>query len=247
MANPSSSHRERDRERHHHHRSISSTTLLLVLSLILAVLAVMLSLPSSRGASQSVAEPAADPSSTGIWTYLTPKRSQALVAREHAVAVREAEVAKREAELLAGSIGGVSQPVSTSSASVCAPCPTIYASPPVSAPPPIETIIKEVVREIETIGTAPPPPWWKDQVVRVEDLLQREERIGEREKDVGHREETVGKRESDAARRENWIMEQLISLGNDPAPYTVETEEFVYEPGSRNRKVPPPPRRSGPV
>jgi len=57
MAQPSSSHHrdershshrsERERS-HHHHRTISSTTLLLVLSLILAVLAVMLSLPIAK-------------------------------------------------------------------------------------------------------------------------------------------------------------------------------------------------------
>ena len=38
---------------------------------------------------------------------LTPKRSQALIARESNVAMREAEVARREAEILAGAPGGV--------------------------------------------------------------------------------------------------------------------------------------------
>ncbi|KII90389.1 hypothetical protein PLICRDRAFT_682938 [Plicaturopsis crispa FD-325 SS-3] len=104
MANPSSSHHDRNHERrhrserersssHHHHRTISSTTLLLVLSLILAVLAVMLSLPSqTAGAVGPNGEGKAD----GLLGYLTPKRTQAPIARETQVAIREAEVARRE-------------------------------------------------------------------------------------------------------------------------------------------------------
>jgi hypothetical protein len=209
MAQPSSSHhrergeRERERSSHHHHRTISSTTLLLVLSLILAVLAVMLSLPSQ----QAVPNPEGSPS--GVWGYLSPKRSQALVAREHAVAVREAEVARREADVLAGSPGGIT-PLS------CPPIPSESSAPPTSpqifVEPPIQTIIKEVVREVEALE---PPNWWKDAGVRVEDLLEREARISDREKDVGRREETIGRRETDASRRETWIMEQLMFVVNE--------------------------------
>lgn len=217
MANPSSSHhrdsRERERERHHHHRTISSTTLLLVLSLILAVLAVMLSLPSNRIPSSTPLTtnsgnnnlnsmqnppgeslPPPNEQAHGFWTYLSPRRSQALVAREHDVAIREAEVAKREADLLAGAYAGVPTQIS------CPPCQTVIA-----APSPPETIIKEVVREVGTIGGSRGPA-----EVRMEDAILREERVSEREKQVGTREEIVGKRESDASRRENWIMEQLM-------------------------------------
>ncbi|KAF8582280.1 hypothetical protein K439DRAFT_1635393 [Ramaria rubella] len=225
MAQPSSSHhrgeRERERSSHHHHRTISSTTLLLVLSLILAVLAVMLSLPSSQVTSNPEGS-----SSNGVWGYLSPKRSQALVAREHAVAVREAEVARREAEILAGSPGGVT-PVS------CPPVPSSSAppSPQIFVEPPVQTIIKEVVKEVEAIG---PPSWWKDTGIRVDELLDREARISDREKDVGRREENIGRRETDASRRETWIMEQLIALGNEPG-HTVE-EEIFYDSGSARRK-----------
>src|SRR6266576_5763744 len=106
MAQPSSSHRgerqhrsDRERDRsHRHHRTISSTTLLLVLSLVLAVLAVMLSLPSGSASSGE---------GSSMLSYLSPKRTQALIARESAVAVSEAEVARREAEILVGAPGGV--------------------------------------------------------------------------------------------------------------------------------------------
>jgi len=190
----------------------------------------MLSLPSNRNpaaVSQS-AEVAGSENGSGLWTYLSPRRSQALVAREHEVAVREAEVAKREAELLAGSIAGM--PIPTTSLSTCIPCSTTFTAHP-------ETIIKEVFREVETIGGSRPP-----SEIRMEDVMQREEHVSDREKEVGKREETIGKRETDASRRENWIMEQLIALGNDPAPVTVETEEYVYD-APRNRKVPPFSRR----
>ena len=187
---------------HHHHRTISSTTLLLVLSLILAVLAVMLSMPSTQTAGNP------DGVASGVWGYLSPKRSQALVAREHSVAVREAEVARREAEILAGSPGGV-MPLS------CPPVPSQSSAPPTSpqifVEPPIQTVIKEVVKEVEALG---PPSWWKDAGVRVEDLLEREARISDREKDVGRREENIGRRETDASRRETWIMEQLMSVSS---------------------------------
>ncbi|TFY74723.1 hypothetical protein EWM64_g9290 [Hericium alpestre] len=237
MAQPSSSHhrergeRERDhshrseRSAHHHHRTISSTTLLLVLSLILAVLAVMLSLPSQN----SSANPA-DPQATGVWNYLTPKRSGALIARESNVAQREAEVARREAEILAGAPGGVIGAPPTP----CPPCPMVAQA--TFEPPPAQTVIKEVVKE----DAITPPGWWKEGNVRFDDILDRELKIAEREREISRREETVNRREHDASRREAWIMEQLVALGNEPE---VE-EEYHYEPlGAPRAPVPPPKRR----
>lgn len=201
MAQPSSSHRERERERserssrHHHHRTISSTTLLLVLSLVLAVLAVMLTLPST----QATGATSGDPNAQGVWGILTPKRSQALVARESNVAQREAEVARREAEILAGAPGGVIQTAQ------CPACPTIVEKV-TEAPPPIQTVIKEVVKE----ESLTPPGWWDQARIRAEDILDRELKIAEREREISRREEAVNRREHDASRRENWIMEQLV-------------------------------------
>jgi hypothetical protein len=43
-----------------------------------------------------------NPVNQGIWSVLTPKRSQALIARESNVAVCKAEVAQREAEIMVG-------------------------------------------------------------------------------------------------------------------------------------------------
>lgn len=199
MANPSSSRHDHDdrgdRERRHRsdrhsshsNRTISSTTLLLVLSLILAVLAVMLSLPSSQAAAEKN-----DPAAQGVWGYLTPKRSQALVARESSVAAREAEVARREAELLVGAPGGVI-PTQT----VCPVCPPSE---------PVQTIIKEVIQE-SALAT---PSWFKEAGIRAEEILDRELKIAEREREIGKREESVNRREHDASRRESWIMEQLM-------------------------------------
>lgn len=199
MAQPSSSHREHgERERHHHrsshhhHRTISSTTLLLVLSLVLAVLAVMLSLPSN----QSITSGNSDPNTQGIWNYLTPKRTQALIAREKDVAQREAEVARREAELLAGAPGGVIPPPL-----VCPPCAASTTIETVTGP--IQTIIKEVVKE-DSLA----PAGWSSP--RVDEILDRELKVAERERDISKREESVNRREHDAARRESWIMEQLM-------------------------------------
>ena len=208
MAQPSS-HRERDREghshrserstHHRHHRTISSTTLLLVLSLILAVLAVMLSLPSQS--SSSGATPG-DPSTPGVWSVLTPKRSQALIARESNVATREAEVARREAEILAGAPGGVVGPGPIGAMPTsCPPC----VAQATFEPPPVQTVIKEVVQDKELT----PPGWWKESNVRFDDILDRELKIAEREREISRREETVNRREHDASRREAWIMEQL--------------------------------------
>lgn len=217
MANPSSSHheraerdREREREhrhrseRHHHHRTISSTTLLLVLSLVLAVLAVMLSLPASSSASAKAAAGAEDPAASGLWGYLTPKRSQALVARESSVAGREAEVARREAELLVGAPGGVLP--AQQSPIVCPVCPTAT----VVDFAPAQTIIKEVVKEADLA----PPGWWKETNARAEEILDRELRIGDREREITRREESVNRREHDASRREAWIMEQLVYVSS---------------------------------
>ncbi|KAF9482762.1 hypothetical protein BDN70DRAFT_388825 [Pholiota conissans] len=233
MAQPSSSHheerrhrsdRERERSSSHHHRTISSTTLLLVLSLVLAVLAVMLSLPSNSSTSGE--------STSGVLSYLTPKRTQALIARESAVAVREAEVARREAELLAGAPGGV---VPSPSPILCPAC--VSTTITVTDIPPVQTIIKEIVKE----DSLAPPNWGGP---RAEELLDRELKIAERERDISKREENVNRREHDASRREGWIMEQLIALGNAD-PQTVE-DEYAYEPvPKRKPKVPPPsPRRS---
>lgn len=207
MAQPSSSHhgerhrserehREHrsDRERsHHHHRTISSTTLLLVLSLVLAVLAVMLSLPSNSPAG------ATDSTSSGVLSYLTPKRTQALIARESAVAVREAEVARREAELLAGAPGGVIPSPSPVLCPACQPATTVIET----VHSPAQTIIKEIVKEDSLT-----PPGWTG--ARAEEVLDRELKIAERERDISKREEIVNRREHDASRRENWIMEQLM-------------------------------------
>ncbi|KAF8077939.1 hypothetical protein FPV67DRAFT_1463497 [Lyophyllum atratum] len=227
MAQPSSSHhgerhhrsereRERDRERsHHHHRTISSTTLLIVLSLMLAVLAVMLSLPSAQSATAGEATP------TGVLSYLTPKRTQALIQRERDVAIREAEVARREAELLAGAPGGV-----VPTPAVCPPCLASTTVETVTGP--IQTIIKEVVKEDSLT-----PPGWVG--TRAEEILDRELKIAERERDISKREESVNRREHDASRRESWIMEQLHSLGNDN-PQHVE-DEYVYEPVGAKRKA----------
>ncbi|KAF8798031.1 hypothetical protein BYT27DRAFT_7203731 [Phlegmacium glaucopus] len=229
MAGPSSSqhgerhHRsERERERsHHHNRTISSTTLLLILTLILAVLAVMLSFPSTSNSDVN----------SGVMSYLNPKRSQALIARESAVALREAEVARREAELLVGAPGGV---VSAPTPIICPACVSTTITETVI--PPAQTVIKEIVKEDSLT-----PPGWSGP--RAEEILERELKIAERERDISKREENVNRREHDASRREGWIMEQLIALGNDN-PQSVE-EEYVYEPSKRKPKVPPPsPRRS---
>ncbi|TFK54872.1 hypothetical protein OE88DRAFT_971524 [Heliocybe sulcata] len=236
MAQPSSSHhREREHRssasRHHHHRTISSTTLLLVLSLVLAVLAVMLSLPANRGEPGAPGDPQ---SSQGILQYLTPKRTQMLAQRERDVAVREAEVARREAELLAGVPGGV-----TPSPQVCPACPSVITETTAIIPP-IQTIIKEVVKE----EGLTPPGWIREAQLRADDILDREIKLAERERDISRREEAVNRREHDASRREAWVMEQLIGLNAENGP-TVE-EEYIYEPagpGSKRNppKVPPPP------
>ncbi|KDQ14062.1 hypothetical protein BOTBODRAFT_358600 [Botryobasidium botryosum FD-172 SS1] len=191
--------------------------------------------------------------SPGFWGYLSPKRSLQLVSREQAVAHREAEVARREAELLAASPGGI--------ALSCPPSTTEYVynnAPPlpaatvveqvtvtVTAPaPPAATqtvyheVHKEVHKEIEPVQ-AKPPGWLKEHNVRVEELMEREQKVNDREKEVGRREETVGRRETDAGRRESWIMEQLLALEKVDS-HTVE-EEYVYEtPRRASHKVPPP-------
>ncbi|KAF8323095.1 hypothetical protein DL93DRAFT_2070550 [Clavulina sp. PMI_390] len=264
MANPSSG-RERERERERpssssrhsssSSRTISSTTLLLVLSLVLAVLAVLLSLPSRQSGMQI------DPATGGLMSYLTPKRTKDLIAREGSIAQREAEVAKREAELLGGSPGGIVIPT-------CSACPlpatsmsfmTItehaYETSIINPPPAtitqtqtvfhthteVQEVIKEVTKEVETFAAALPVITAPVVDPRFDDLLNRETRVSERERDVGRREELVGRRETDATYREQWIMDQLV---NDDEP---EEEEVVYERPRGGRKqrvvqaVPPPP------
>jgi hypothetical protein len=215
------SERERERSSHHHHRTILSTTLLLVLSLVLAVLAVMLSLPSSSPAASGTGEAAAN---SGLMSLLTPKRSHALIARESSVAMREADVARREAELLVGAPGGVIP--QTAAPIVCPACVTATTTETVVGP--IQTIIKEIVKE-DSLAT----PGWAN--IRAEEILDRELKIAEREREISKREESVNRREHDASRRESWIMEQLVALGNDE-PQRVE-EEYVYEPVGSKRKA----------
>lgn len=282
MAHPSSSHRDRDRDDDrgttrerthrtssstHHHRTISSTTLLLVLSLILAVLAVMLSLPSrsggasvipnaSRNNGAAVPEIHTNDQETGVshsfWGYLTPKRSHDLVARETEVALREAEVARREAELLAGRPGGwgIACPLCGESVveEIVEQAPAIQvlqrATPP-APPAATHTVIKEieVIKEVEPSN----PAWLQD---RIEGILQRELKMSDREKEVGQREEAVGKRESDTTKRESWVIDQLQKLHHEPL------EEVIYEHeqqpprhyyGETRRAVPPPNKVNNPT
>ncbi|KIJ44293.1 hypothetical protein M422DRAFT_30437 [Sphaerobolus stellatus SS14] len=183
----------------------------------------MLSIPNTQGAAAST-----EGSPSGVWNYLSPKRSQALVAREHAVAQREADVARREAELLAGNVSGIA-------ACSCPPIPS--PSSQIFVEQPVQTVIKEVVKEVEALA---PSSWVKDGG-RIEELYDREARVADREKDIGRREENIGRRENDVSRRETWIMEQLIALNNERTE-TVE-EEIIYESPvpRRKSKVSPPP------
>lgn len=160
-----------------------------------------------------------DPANGGVMSYLTPKRSRELIAREGSIAQREAEVARREAELLGGSPGGIVIPT-------CSACPpqatelsfmTItehaYETSIINPPPATithtvtRTEVQEVTKEIETIAPIMPVVTADP---RFEDLLRRESRVSERESDVGRREELVGRREADATHREQWIMDQLV-------------------------------------
>jgi hypothetical protein len=184
----------------------------------------MLSIPRSSSS-------ATDAGPSGILGMFSPKRNQEVISREAAVAERESEVARREADLLQGVPAGVT-------IGTCAPCPPQATSIVNAASAEPVTIIREIVKEVESV----PPPWYKDSLERVEDVLEREARVTEREKEVGRREEIVGKRESDASRRETWIMENLV---NDPG---VATEEYVtYEEAPRRPaskipvRQPPPP------
>ncbi|KAG7092465.1 hypothetical protein E1B28_008817 [Marasmius oreades] len=228
MAQPSSSHHDEhrrhrsERSSHHHHRTISSTTLLLVLSLVLALLAVLLSFNSSSPF--NTPEGGEHGTQSGVWGYLTPKRTKELIARESNVALREAEVARREAEVLAGAPGGV---IPTPSPVLCPPC--VAATTVETITGPIQTVIKEIVKE-DSLA----PPGWASP--RIDEILDRELKIAEREREIGKREETINRREHDAARRESWIMEQLIALGNDN-PQTVEEEHIYEQPIGSKRKV----------
>ncbi|TFY62764.1 hypothetical protein EVJ58_g3672, partial [Rhodofomes roseus] len=158
-----------------------------------------------------------------FWGMLTPQRTKALIARESNVAVREAEVARREAELLAGAPGGV---IATPSPVSCPPCAAVVER----VPEPIQTVIKEVVKE----ESLTPPGWWDQARIRAEDILDRELKIAEREREISRREEAVNRREHDASRRETWIMEQLVALNNEEP--IVEEEYVQYEPANARRK-----------
>ena len=191
----------------------------------------MLSLPSGGlgggGATAATAAAAAtekDAANSGLLAYLSPKRTQQLIARESAIALREAECARREAEMLAGAPGGVIAPAPAPV--ICPLCPSMTVE---TVQLPAQTIIKEIVTEDSLT-----PPGWTGP--RTEELLERELRIAERERDIGRREESINRREHDASRRESWIMEQLISLGNDN-PERVE-EEYVYEQPAVKRTKP---------
>lgn len=185
----------------------------------------MLSLPSGglggTGTAAAAAAGAAaaatekDAANSGLLAYLSPKRTQQLIARESAIALREAECARREAEMLAGAPGGVISP--PPAPVICPLCPSMTVE---TVQLPAQTIIKEIVTEDSLT-----PPGWTGP--RTEELLERELRIAERERDIGRREESINRREHDASRREGWIMEQLVSLGNDnPERYE---EDYVYE------------------
>ena len=116
------------------------------------------------------------------------------MARESAVAKREAEIARREADILNNAFV------------TCAPYATVTeVVETLNAPPPIQTIYKEIVKE-----NALTAPGTDELTRRVEDLIQRETKIADREKDMSRREESVNRREHDAQRREAWIMEQLM-------------------------------------
>ena len=222
----------------------------------------MLSLPGGSGipglggnSNANAVEAANAANNAGVWKYLTPKRTQELIARESEVARREAEVARREAELLVGAPGGVvNAPPPPVACPACAPASTrtetVYA--------PAQTVIQEIVKE-----SALTPPGWSSP--RAEEILDRELRVAERERDIGKREEGVNRREHDASRRESWIMEQLMYVGfpyylffvtcaHSPSSALgnggeeVVEEEYVYEQppvGRRKPKVPQPlPHRS---
>jgi hypothetical protein len=163
----------------------------------------MLSLPSNRGGS-SVTAPTTDgaPHTSGFWNMLTPRRTDTLVAREVAVAKREGDVARREADLLAGALIS------------CGPYATVTEHiETIGAPPPAQTIYKEIIKEREPSESALTVQQQQNTAEltrRIEDLLAREAKVAEREKDMSRREEIVNRREHDASRRENWIMEQLM-------------------------------------
>ena len=173
----------------------------------------MLSLPSHQStASAGAAATGADAKNEGFWGIITPKRTQALLARESNIAVREAEVARREAELLAGAPGGVIP----TPAPACPICPT-FIETVTEAPLPAHTVIKEIVKEADLT----PPGWWDQARVRAEDILDRELKIAEREREISKREDAVNRREHDASRRESWIMEQLVYVSFAPSIWIV--------------------------
>ena len=81
----------------------------------------------------------------------------------------------------------------------------------IGAPPPAQTIYKEIYKEREPSEQALTVQQNTAELTRrIEDLLAREAKVAEREKDMSRREEIVNRREHDASRRETWIMEQLM-------------------------------------
>ncbi|KAG9121296.1 hypothetical protein FRC07_002787, partial [Ceratobasidium sp. 392] len=180
------------------------------------------------------------PEPTGIWAHLTPKRNRELINRESLVAFRESEVAKREAELLAGSPGGLTlscppAPVSTIiDAYTFTVTHTVAPVMPAAMAIETQTVVKEVIREVES---PEPPPWYRPANPRFDDVLERESIVAEREREIAMREDIVGRRENDAGRRENWIMEQLLHLQNEPGPVPNMDEEYVYEVPPLRRKI----------
>ncbi|KAK7054888.1 hypothetical protein VNI00_003351 [Paramarasmius palmivorus] len=198
-----------------------STVVTVAKGKVLALLAVLLSFNSNNSPFGNP-EGGEGGNQNSVWGYLTPKRTKELIARESAVALREAEVARREAELLAGAPGGV---IPSPSPVLCPPCQAATTVETITGP--IQTVIKEIVKE-DSLA----PPGWASP--RIDEILDRELKVAEREREIGKREENINRREHDASRRESWIMEQLIALGTDN-PSTYE-EEYVYEPAGSKRK-----------
>ncbi|KAJ7908559.1 hypothetical protein B0H13DRAFT_2331328 [Mycena leptocephala] len=210
MAQTFSQRTKRGRYRSAHHIIPRLNTVLLVLSLFLAGLAIALSLPRRYNVGLETSR-----SATGMQLDLSPNLTHTLILRESAVAARDAEVARREAELLfwspgihRHSIGGVPLPPSI----LCSPCAAQTILETISLP--TQTVIEEIV--------APP----ERLIGRAKDDLDRERHVAERERNIGKQEEGVSHREHDVSRRESWIMEQPIALGSDRLHYVFE--EYYY-------------------
>jgi len=159
----------------------------------------MLSLPNSQSSSGTPG----DPATQGVWNYLSPKRSQVLLARESNIAVREAEVARREAEILAGCSRRCYQPACSAPNDVlpCVPChSSAYLLRP--ANPDCHQGSRQrrsayASRVVEGRQCSP----------RTISLIENLKSPNASVKSVDVK-ETVNRREHDASRREAWIMEQ---------------------------------------